>query len=69
MTWFLLLGFSTMNILSAAFAVLLLVRLVAGFKAKHDPALKVLGNRFAAGEIVEEEFLHRRLVLEGELPS
>ncbi|NCN04976.1 MAG: SHOCT domain-containing protein [Spirochaetales bacterium] len=69
MAWFLLLGFSTMNILSTTFAVLLVIRLVAGFKAKHDPALKVLGNRFAAGEITEEEFSHRRLVLEGELPS
>lgn len=66
MTWILILGFTTLHFLSTAFFILLAIRLVAGFKAKHDPAIKVLGNRFVLGEITEQEFLHRRRILEGE---
>jgi len=69
MTWFIILGFSLLHLLSTAFFVLLGIRLVVGYRAKHDPALKIVGKRFALGEITEEEFIHRRLILEGETPT
>jgi uncharacterized membrane protein len=69
MAWLIILGFTLLHLLSTTFFVLLTIRLVVGYRAKHDPALKLVGNRFALGEISEEEFIHRRLVLEGEVPS
>jgi putative membrane protein len=60
------------GLIGAAFWILLIVLLVmlvrvmvAGAPASAGPAVRVLEERYARGEITREEFLERRAVLGG----
>jgi uncharacterized membrane protein len=58
-------GFILLRLLCLAFAILFVVRLAAGLRARRpDGALALLERRFAAGEIAEEEFRRMRSVLD-----
>ena len=61
--WFIA-GFMTLRLLGIAFVVLLVARIVAGVRGRHDGALGVAARRFANGEITEEQFRQIRDALD-----
>ena len=63
MAWFIA-GFVALRILGIAFLVLLVTRIVAGFRSHTNEALETASRRFASGEITEEQFRRMREVLD-----
>jgi len=63
MAWFIA-GFVVLRILGIAFLVLLMTRIVAGFKSRNNEALEIAGRRFASGEITEDQFRRMQEVLD-----
>ncbi len=63
MAWFIA-GFVALRILGIAFLVLLVTRIVAGFRSRNSEALEIAGRRFASGEITEDQFRRTREVLD-----
>jgi uncharacterized membrane protein len=60
-----LIYFIALKAIGAAFFVLLALRLVTGFRARHcNPALDLLGRRFAEGQIGVEEYRAKKAELE-----
>ncbi len=65
MAWFIG-GFVLLRILGVAFIILLIARIVAGARGRHNGALGVLGRRYAEGQITEEQYRRMRDVLESD---
>jgi uncharacterized membrane protein len=63
MAWFIA-GFVALRIMGIAFLVLLVTRIVAGFRHHHNGALEIAGRRFASGEITEDQFRRMREILD-----
>jgi uncharacterized membrane protein len=63
MPWFIA-GFVALRIMGIAFLVLLVTRIVAGFRHHHNEALEIAGRRFASGEITEDQFRRMREILD-----
>ncbi len=65
MAWFIA-GFVLLRILGITFIILLIARIVAGARSRHNGAFGILGRRYAEGQITEEQFRRMRDVLESE---
>jgi uncharacterized membrane protein len=63
MAWFIA-GFVALRILGITFLVLLVIRIVAGFRSRNNEALELASRRFASGEITEDQFRRMREVLD-----
>jgi uncharacterized membrane protein len=63
MGWFIA-GFAALRLFGIAFLALLVARIVAGARDRHDAGVETIRRRFASGEITEEEFRRRQEVLD-----
>ena len=65
MGWFVA-GFVVLRVLAVVFVVLLVTRIVAGARSRHNGALGIISRRFAEGELTEDQFRRVRDVLESD---